>query len=66
MEIKILKESKDEIEFEIDNLTLAEILRVYLKQGFCCNICCLEKRPSNKKSCNACKNKRKNNQKGNR
>lgn len=32
MEIKILRESKDEIEFEIDNLTLAEILRVYLNK----------------------------------
>jgi len=32
MEIKILKESKDEIEFEIDNLTIAEILRVYLNK----------------------------------
>ena len=32
MEIKILDESKDSIEFEIDSLTLAEILRVYLNQ----------------------------------
>jgi DNA-directed RNA polymerase subunit L len=32
MEIKILKESKDEIEFEISNLTIAEILRVYLNK----------------------------------
>jgi len=32
MEVKILKESKEEIEFEISNLTLAEILRVYLNK----------------------------------
>jgi len=32
MEINILNSSKDEIEFEIDNLTLAEILRVYLNK----------------------------------
>ena len=30
MEIKILKNSKEELEFQIDSLTLAEILRVYL------------------------------------
>jgi DNA-directed RNA polymerase subunit L len=34
MEIEILKQEKDEIEFKIDNLTVAEILRNYLnKQG---------------------------------
>ncbi|RLG12270.1 hypothetical protein DRN69_06925 [Candidatus Pacearchaeota archaeon] len=32
MEINILKSSKDEIRFEIDNLTIAEILRVYLNR----------------------------------
>ncbi len=32
MEIKILKESKDEIEIEFDNVTIAEILRVYLNK----------------------------------
>ncbi len=32
MEIKILKDSKEEFEAEIDNLTLAEILRVYLNK----------------------------------
>jgi DNA-directed RNA polymerase subunit L len=32
MEIKILNDSKDEIEFEIESLTLAEILRVYLNK----------------------------------
>lgn len=32
MEIKVLKKEKNEIEFEIDNLTLAEILRVYLNK----------------------------------
>jgi len=32
MEINILRESKDEIEFEIQSLTLAEILRVYLNK----------------------------------
>ncbi|MBU2562728.1 MAG: hypothetical protein KKF68_03650 [Nanoarchaeota archaeon] len=32
MEIKILKSSKDEIEIEFDNVTLAEILRVYLNK----------------------------------
>lgn len=30
MELKILKDEKDEIEVEFDNLTMAEILRVYL------------------------------------
>ena len=30
MEIKILKESKDEIELEFGNVTLAEILRIYM------------------------------------
>jgi len=32
MEIKILKEEKDLIEFEIDNLTVVELLRVYLNK----------------------------------
>ncbi|MBI4116434.1 hypothetical protein HY449_01680 [Candidatus Pacearchaeota archaeon] len=32
MELKILKSSKDEIEFEVDDLTIAEILRVYLNR----------------------------------
>ena len=32
MEIQILKSSKDEIELEIENLTIAEILRVYLNK----------------------------------
>jgi len=32
MEINVLKSSKDEIEIEIDNLTMAEILRVYLNK----------------------------------
>ena len=32
MEINILKESKEEIEFEIQSLTIAEILRVYLNK----------------------------------
>ncbi len=32
MEIKILRSEKDEIEFEIENVTLAEILRVYLNE----------------------------------
>ena len=30
MEINVLKSSKDEIEFEVGDLTIAEILRVYL------------------------------------
>jgi len=33
MKINILKESKEEIEFEIESLTLAEILRVYLNKN---------------------------------
>lgn len=34
MEIKILNEDKDMIEIELDNLTIAELLRVYLnKEG---------------------------------
>ncbi|MDD5012291.1 MAG: RpoL/Rpb11 RNA polymerase subunit family protein [Candidatus Nanoarchaeia archaeon] len=32
MEINVLKSEKDEIEFEIESLTLAEILRVYLNK----------------------------------
>jgi DNA-directed RNA polymerase subunit L len=32
MEITILKNSKNEIEIEFDNLTLAELLRVYLNR----------------------------------
>ncbi len=32
MEINILKESKDEIELEINNLTIIELLRTYLNQ----------------------------------
>ena len=32
MEIKVLKNSKEEIELEIENLTIAEILRVYLNK----------------------------------
>ncbi len=32
MEIKILKNTKDEIEVEVDSLTIAEILRVYLNK----------------------------------
>ena len=32
MEVKILKSSKDELEFQVDNLTIAELLRVYLNQ----------------------------------
>ncbi|MAG10866.1 hypothetical protein CMI44_00955 [Candidatus Pacearchaeota archaeon] len=32
MEIDIIKSSKDEIEFKTDNLTIAEILRVYLNK----------------------------------
>jgi DNA-directed RNA polymerase subunit L len=32
MEINIIKTGKDEMEFEIESLTLAEILRVYLNK----------------------------------
>ena len=32
MEINILKSSKDEIELELENSTIAEILRVYLNK----------------------------------
>jgi len=32
MEIKVLKSSKEEMEFQIESLTLAEILRVYLNK----------------------------------
>lgn len=32
MEIKVLKSSKDEIEVQLENLTLAELLRVYLNK----------------------------------
>ena len=33
MEFKILKEEKDSLEIELDNLTIAEILRVYLNKN---------------------------------
>jgi DNA-directed RNA polymerase subunit L len=33
MDLKILKEDKEEIEVEIDNVTLAEVLRVYLNEN---------------------------------
>lgn len=32
MKVNILKQSKEEIEVQLDNLTLAEILRVYLNK----------------------------------
>ena len=32
MKVNVLKQSKEEIEVELDNLTLAEILRVYLNK----------------------------------
>lgn len=32
MEVKVLKSSKDEIEVELENLTIAELLRVYLNK----------------------------------
>ena len=32
MEINVLKSSKDEIEIELDSVTIAEILRVYLNK----------------------------------
>jgi DNA-directed RNA polymerase subunit L len=32
MELKVLKDLKDEVEIEIDNLTIAELLRVYLNK----------------------------------
>jgi DNA-directed RNA polymerase subunit L len=32
MEIQIIKNEKEEIEFELESLTLAEILRVYLNK----------------------------------
>ena len=37
MEIKILNKEKNEIEFELDNLTLVEILRVYLNKDSAVN-----------------------------
>ncbi len=32
MDIEIISSSKDEMEFKIDNITLAELLRVYLNK----------------------------------
>lgn len=32
MEINVLRSEKEEIEFELDNLTIAELLRVYLNR----------------------------------
>jgi DNA-directed RNA polymerase subunit L len=32
MEIKIIKEDKNELEFHIDNQTIAELIRVYLNE----------------------------------
>lgn len=33
MEVKILKEEKDYLEIELDNLTIAELVRVYLNEN---------------------------------
>ncbi len=33
MNVKVLKEEKNDIELEIDNLTVAEILRIYLNDS---------------------------------
>ena len=32
MEIKILKDDKNELEFQIDNQTIAELVRIYLNE----------------------------------
>lgn len=32
MELNVLRSEKDEIEFEVDNVTIVEILRVYLNK----------------------------------
>lgn len=32
MELKIISSSKNEVEFEVENLTLAELLKVYLNK----------------------------------
>ena len=37
MEVKILKNAKEEIEFQVDSLTLAELLRVYLNKDSAVN-----------------------------
>lgn len=37
MEMKILNSEKDQIEVEVDNLTIAEILRVYLNNDSAVN-----------------------------
>lgn len=34
MDIKILKDEKNELDAEIENVTIAELLRVYLNQDF--------------------------------
>ena len=37
MEVKILKNAKEEIEFQVDSLTLVELLRVYLNKDSAVN-----------------------------
>ena len=37
MEIKILKNEKEEIEFQVDSLTIIELLRVYLNKDSAAN-----------------------------
>jgi len=37
MEIKILKNEKEEIEFQVDSLTIIELLRVYLNKDSAVN-----------------------------
>ena len=37
MEVKILKNAKEEIEFQLESLTLAELLRVYLNKDSAVN-----------------------------
>jgi len=37
MELKIRRSSKEEIEFQLESLTIAELLRVYLNKDSCVN-----------------------------
>ena len=37
MEVKIIKNAKEEIEFQLESLTLAELLRVYLNKDSAVN-----------------------------
>ena len=49
MEVKILKEDKKEMDIEVDNLTIVELLRVYLNRDSAVSFAAWKKNTSTKK-----------------